>query len=541
MRKIICLLCMVLILCSCIVVNANAEKSTYLCDGTIDLTGTINSARTGDIVTAMVFNNGGLWQDETYWKKSDDSNIVYCKESPLDQQRSYHFKFYLDNSGIYSVYIGSKEFSEIYDKTIVYVNKQKNDSVLTKISQVTTEADLAKILTDYKSDIGLFGEYYDDINYNDVAKILLPYTQKRDLDYESTICAIDKACVCSQINSSAITEVESVKDYLHMDETETKFYRKEYSKEICSMLHKNKLDTIDNFEKSLRDAIVLCTINQNDGLGDIKEILNCYSDKYDIEKSKITTDICSALVKKANSKPFNNVKEVATYINNYSPSGTGTTGGVGGNAGGSSNNHLKGIEMPVYKNEDNQTDRVFVFDDISDVEWANEAITELYYKGIINGTSDKNFEPHKNVKRDEFAKILAKAFKIDLVSEKQYFDDVSPNDWCYDYVNSLYISGVVNGISDRLFGKEEDITRQDICVMICRIVDVVKGDINQVKEKSEFTDGFLISDYAKESVLKMQIAGILSGYEDGTFNPMGKATRVEAAKLVYETLLNVKY
>lgn len=534
---------MSLILCLCI--TANAKESVYVCDGGIELTGIINSGRSGDVVTVMVFKDSESWQDEDYWKNSDSSNMVYCKETALDKQRSYNFKFYLNSSGIYTALIGSEEFSEIQEETIVYVNKTKNDIALSKISQAANESELAEILADYKSDIGLFGEFYNDINYAEAAKLLFPHVAQNNFGYESVICAIDKACVASQINSDKITEIETVRDYLHMDETEMKFYRKEYSKEICSILKKNKINTIEDFEDSLRESIILCAVNQNDGIGDVKDILNCYADEYGIKKSNLTTDACSALIKKANNTPFNDVSDIVLYVNDYSsPSSQG--GGSGSGSGGgytnkNGNNQLNNVVMPVYKNENNQTDGVYVFDDIGDIEWANEAITELYYKGVINGVSDNEFHPYKNISREEFAKILAKAFKLDLVSEKQCFDDISPQDWCYDYVNSLYISGVVNGISDRVFGKGEDITRQDICVMICRVIDVVKGNINQVNEKAEFADASQIDDYAKESVSKMQAAGIVSGYEDGSFNPTGKATRAEAAKMIYETLLNIKY
>ena len=41
----------------------------------------------------------------------------------------------------------------------------------------------------------------------------------------------------------------------------------------------------------------------------------------------------------------------------------------------------------------------------------------------------------------------------------------------------------------------------------------------------------LFCELAREFVELMRIAGILNGYEDGTFRPQGNATRAEAAKL----------
>ena len=45
-----------------------------------------------------------------------------------------------------------------------------------------------------------------------------------------------------------------------------------------------------------------------------------------------------------------------------------------------------------------------------------------------------------------------------------------------------------------------------------------------------------INDYAKESVLKMVEAGVITGYDDGAFRPANEATRAEAAVMVYRLL-----
>ena len=53
-----------------------------------------------------------------------------------------------------------------------------------------------------------------------------------------------------------------------------------------------------------------------------------------------------------------------------------------------------------------------------------------------------------------------------------------------------------------------------------------------VKYRREvFTDE--ISDFAKEAVKEMQMAGILEGDGSGVFKPLNNATRAEAAKIIY--------
>ena len=48
----------------------------------------------------------------------------------------------------------------------------------------------------------------------------------------------------------------------------------------------------------------------------------------------------------------------------------------------------------------------------------------------------------------------------------------------------------------------------------------------------EFNDWDDISDYAKNAVNVLTIQGILNGYEDGAFKPMGQATRAEFAAVL---------
>ena len=59
---------------------------------------------------------------------------------------------------------------------------------------------------------------------------------------------------------------------------------------------------------------------------------------------------------------------------------------------------------------------------------------------------------------------------------------------------------------------------------------------SQVKDLVDFIDKNEISEWALESVEKMQMADIISGFEDGSFRPQENATRAQAAKIMYGIL-----
>lgn len=167
------------------------------------------------------------------------------------------------------------------------------------------------------------------------------------------------------------------------------------------------------------------------------------------------------------------------------------------------------------------------FSDMQGFEWANEAVKALYDEKIISGVGEDKFEPSREVTREEFVKMLAEAFKIPQSDEKINFFDVSESDWFAPYVSAAAASGMVNGISDELFGTGKSITRADMAVMAYRAAGLSKAD------GKTFADDGEIPDYAKEAVYALNAAGIISGTGDNKFSPAASANRAEAAKIIY--------
>ena len=82
--------------------------------------------------------------------------------------------------------------------------------------------------------------------------------------------------------------------------------------------------------------------------------------------------------------------------------------------------------------------------------------------------------------------------------------------------------------------KITSVTREDLAVILYRAT--LKKDKKYEARKTDFTDKAEIADYAKEAVEFMAGAGIINGFEDGSFNPKAPATRAQAAVLIYNAL-----
>ena len=169
-----------------------------------------------------------------------------------------------------------------------------------------------------------------------------------------------------------------------------------------------------------------------------------------------------------------------------------------------------------------------LFSDIAKYTWANEAIEGLYYAGIINGMEEGIFNPSGNVTREQFCKMVVQLFNVLDYEAINTFSDVDPNAWYAPYISSSIKSGYVQGQSAEYFGIGESIMRQDMATILYRALGS-KGKSTVLS----FTDNDKIADYAKEAISEFVGLGVINGYEDGSFNPRGTATRAEAAKVIW--------
>ena len=56
----------------------------------------------------------------------------------------------------------------------------------------------------------------------------------------------------------------------------------------------------------------------------------------------------------------------------------------------------------------------------------------------------------------------------DCVNKNLPFEDVKKDDWYYKYVEKLYTEGIIQGVSEALFAPDKNLTRAEVCAIICR-------------------------------------------------------------------------
>ncbi len=204
--------------------------------------------------------------------------------------------------------------------------------------------------------------------------------------------------------------------------------------------------------------------------------------------------------------------------------GTVTTTPSGGGGGG-------GVKRPtttVSGNNTTESTSATGFNDTHATPWAEEAIKYLADRGVINGRGDGSFAPNDFVTRAELVKLLVCAFNLDIKTAMSVFNDVSTSDWFAAYVTTAYQAGIVQGITEDTFAPNEPVTRQDLCTMAARLAQNADG-----AGSLSFADSADIAEYARGAVSYMVGKGIVNGMENNRFCPTERATRAQAAKILY--------
>lgn len=219
-------------------------------------------------------------------------------------------------------------------------------------------------------------------------------------------------------------------------------------------------------------------------------------------------------------------------------SGSSFGGGSSGSSGGFtsiSGNGKNNISPDSEKNIIAQTRLT----DIDHIDWAKEQILYLYESGIISGKTETEFYPNDTITREEYVKLLVSAFSLTGDEKSDTFSDVDKTAWYAKYISIAVASGIISGVSEDEFGIGQQITRQDMCVMLKRTLDkkgIKLDSTDKYYNVFGFADKDNISDYALEAAQLLYKNGIIAGIDEKTFAPLGNATRAMAAVVIYRAL-----
>ena len=180
------------------------------------------------------------------------------------------------------------------------------------------------------------------------------------------------------------------------------------------------------------------------------------------------------------------------------------------------------------------------FVDVVKGQWFYDYVNDLTTRGLVSGTDNNDgtfsFRPNSSVSRAEFVAMLGRASGLELSGYRySCFSDVPISNWACSYVTWAYVNGIVTG-SGGYFRPADNVTRQEMATILTRYNNYMKKEMSMETVPVTFTDETQIADWAINSVIMMQKAGIIQGGLNKTggysFRPLANATRAEAAKVV---------
>ncbi len=174
------------------------------------------------------------------------------------------------------------------------------------------------------------------------------------------------------------------------------------------------------------------------------------------------------------------------------------------------------------------------FTDLGDKQWYHDSIDYAVENGLLEGTSPTTMEPNATLIRAQLAQILYNIEDKPAVTGEMVFEDVPASEWFYSPILWANQNEIINGTSPITFEPLEDISRQDLALMLYRYAGkpAVTGDLDG------FTDGDQVGDWAEEAMAWAVAEGIVQGDTPTTLNPTGTATRAEAAAMLQRFLEN---
>ena len=114
------------------------------------------------------------------------------------------------------------------------------------------------------------------------------------------------------------------------------------------------------------------------------------------------------------------------------------------------------------------------------------------------------------------------------VEEKLPFTDVAESDWFCGDVKYVYENGLMNSVSDTLFGPYTQMSRAMVVTVLYRM-----DGSPAVSGSNSFTD--LTADWYKDAVQWAVAEGIIKGSDVG-LEPTGGANRAQAAAILHRFL-----
>jgi len=192
------------------------------------------------------------------------------------------------------------------------------------------------------------------------------------------------------------------------------------------------------------------------------------------------------------------------------------------------------INLSEIKDENDNT----IFDDVNVENWYYDAVNYLANNNIINGSGDNRFNPLSNITRADFLIMVMRSYNFEIKSNlNDNFTDAG-NKYYSDYLATAKEIGIVSGVGNNMFLPENNVTREDMMVILYRILlKINKLPDEKDYEFNKFNDINEINSYALEAMEVFVKSGKIKG-NNNLLMPKNNSLRSEAAQFLFNLIIN---
>lgn len=167
------------------------------------------------------------------------------------------------------------------------------------------------------------------------------------------------------------------------------------------------------------------------------------------------------------------------------------------------------------------------FSDVRESDWFYSAVQYVYEKQMMSGVTASYFDAEGKMTRAMLVSVFYRMRGEPAVSGGTVFTDVPADAWFTNAVAWAVSEGIFSGYGNGLFGPDDNITREQIAVILWRNA----GKPAPADSTVGFADAASVSDYAQRAICWAVEKGILNG-SNNQLSPGSFATRAQVAQML---------
>jgi hypothetical protein len=170
--------------------------------------------------------------------------------------------------------------------------------------------------------------------------------------------------------------------------------------------------------------------------------------------------------------------------------------------------------------------------------WAESYINSLFASGIVEGVGDNEFKPYDEIRRCDFVLMLWRAMDKPAATSPCTFTDVAEDSYYAQAVAWAEEAGITTG-ANGYFMPTDTLTREQAFTIVYRFMTSLGVQLPSADGDvlTAFSDSGEISSYARDAIASLVSYKMIEG-AGGKLSPLSSITRGEMAKILYIALEN---